>query len=228
MHEPAPVVRVGERAAEQRSREQRHDLGQAEQADGERRAGELVDLERQRDGGEHRAGERDPLAGDEQAEVAVPLQRPDVDRDGPQQPAHGAPAYAAGRPGPAGSLRRMTARTLAALQAAGRLLLGGGIAAAPSLVAGGWVGAVADRPGGRVLAAGLGGRDVALALGTPRRCAAATACGRGCAPACSPTRRTSSATLRARDALPPAAVPVVAALAGGSVVLGAWLQRELD
>ena len=39
----------------------------------------------------------------------------------------------------------MTPRTLAALQAAGRLALGAGIAAAPSLVAGGWVGAVADR-----------------------------------------------------------------------------------
>ena len=36
------------------------------------------------------------------------------------------------------------------------------------------------------------------------------------------------ATLRGRGSLPPAAVPVVAALAGGSVVLGAWLQRELD
>ncbi len=36
------------------------------------------------------------------------------------------------------------------------------------------------------------------------------------------------ATLRARDALPPLAVPAVAALAGGSVVLGAWLQAAVD
>jgi hypothetical protein len=122
----------------------------------------------------------------------------------------------------------MTARTLAGLQAAGRVLLGGGIAAAPSLLAGGWVGDVADKPGGRVLATGLGGRDVALALGT----FAALRDGRG-------ARRwvlagmvadTADlvATLRARDSLSPVAVPAVAALAGGSVLLGAWLSRELD
>jgi hypothetical protein len=122
----------------------------------------------------------------------------------------------------------MNARTLAGLQAAGRLLLGGGIAAAPSLLAGGWVGSVADQPGGRALAAGLGGRDVALALGT----FAALRDGRG-------ARRWLRAgmvadtadlvaTLRARDALSPVAVPAVAAIAGGSVLLGAWLQRELD
>jgi len=122
----------------------------------------------------------------------------------------------------------MTARTLAALQAAGRLALGGGIAAAPSLVAGGWVGAVADRPGGRVLATGLGGRDVALALGT----AAALRGGHGVRPWLRAGMLADAAdlvaTLRGRGALPPAAVPVVAVLAGGSIVLGAWLQRELD
>jgi hypothetical protein len=122
----------------------------------------------------------------------------------------------------------MTPRTLAALQAAGRLALGAGIAAAPSLVAGGWVGAVADRAGGRVLAMGLGGRDVGLALGT----AAALRGGNGVRPWLRAGMLADAAdlvgTLRGRDALPPAAVPVVAALAGGSVVLGAWLQRELD
>ncbi len=122
----------------------------------------------------------------------------------------------------------MTARTLAALQAAGRLALGGGIAAAPSLLAGGWVGGVADRPGGRVLATGLGGRDVALALGT----VAALRGGRGVRPWLRAGMLADTAdlvaTLRARGSLPPAAVPVVAAIAGGSVALGAWLQRELD
>ena len=71
-------------------REQRDDLGEPEQADRERRAGELVDLERERDRGEHRARERDALPGDEQAEVAVPPERPDVDRDRAEQAAHGA------------------------------------------------------------------------------------------------------------------------------------------
>src|SRR5829696_5343387 len=62
--------------------------------------------------------------------------------------------------------RRMTPRSLARLQATGRVVLGAGIAAAPSLIAGGWVGAVADKPGGRALAIGLGARDVGIALGT--------------------------------------------------------------
>ena len=59
-HEPAPVVRVGERPAEQRGDEQRDELGEPEQADSERRAREVVDLERDRDVGDHRARERDP------------------------------------------------------------------------------------------------------------------------------------------------------------------------
>ena len=122
----------------------------------------------------------------------------------------------------------MTARTLAGRQAAGRLLLGSGIAAAPSLFAGGWVGGVADKPGGRVLATGLGGRDVALALGTfaARRAGRGARRG-GCAGLIADTADLV-ATLRARDALSPVAVPAVAVLAGGSVLLGAWLSRELD
>ena len=36
------------------------------------------------------------------------------------------------------------------------------------------------------------------------------------------------ATLRARDSLPALAVPAVVALAGGSLVLGAWLQSAVD
>jgi hypothetical protein len=121
----------------------------------------------------------------------------------------------------------MTARTLAGLQAAGRILLGGGLAAAPSLVAGGWVGSVADRPGGRALATGLGARDVAIALGT----LAALRNGHGARPwlraGMLADAADLAATLRARDGLPPVAVPVVAALAGGSVALGAWLHREV-
>jgi hypothetical protein len=122
----------------------------------------------------------------------------------------------------------MTPRSLARLQATGRVVLGAGIAAAPSLVAGGWVGAVADKPGGRALATGLGARDVAIALGT----AAALRNGHGARPWLRAGMLADAAdlvaTLRARDALAPIAVPVVVAMAGGSVLLGAWLQRELD
>jgi hypothetical protein len=122
----------------------------------------------------------------------------------------------------------MTARSLARLQAVGRLVLGGGLTVAPGRVAGGWVGGVADTRDGQALAIGLGARDVAIALGTLRALQ---------------TRRGVSAwlqagviadaadlvsTLRARDSLPPLAVPAVAAIAGGSVLLGVYLQSALD
>ena len=122
----------------------------------------------------------------------------------------------------------MTARSAARLQALGRLVLGGALVAAPGVVGGGWVGAAADRRPGQTLAIGLGARDVALALGALNAL-------RG--------RRDASAwvragvladlgdlvaTLRARDALPPLAAPAVVAIAGGSVLLGAWLQAALD
>jgi hypothetical protein len=122
----------------------------------------------------------------------------------------------------------MNARTLAGVHAAGRAALGGGLVAAPSLLAGAWVGSPADHAGGRALAVGLGGRDVAIALG------ALAALGR---------RRGARAwlragvvadladlvaTLRNRDELPPLAVPGVVALAGASVALGLYLQRAVD
>ncbi len=122
----------------------------------------------------------------------------------------------------------MTARTLARLQAYGRVALGGGLVVAPGLVAGGWVGGVADKRDGQALAIGLGARDVALALGTLR----ALSTGRGAAPwlrgGIIADAADLVATLRARDSLPPLAVPVVAAIAGGSALLGAYLQFALD
>jgi hypothetical protein len=123
----------------------------------------------------------------------------------------------------------MTARTLARLQAYGRVALGGGLVLAPGLVAGGWVGGAADKRDGQALAIGLGARDVALALGTLRALSSRHG-------AAVPWLRAGIladaadlvATLRARDSLPPLAVPAVAAIAGGSVLLGAYLQSALD
>lgn len=122
----------------------------------------------------------------------------------------------------------MTARTLARIQAAGRLAAGGGLAFAPGVVAGAWAGAAADRRDGQLLAIGLGARDVAIALGTldalrSRRGAAAWLRAGVLADASDLV-----ATLRARDMLPPLAVPAVVAIAGGSVLLGAYLQSALD
>ena len=122
----------------------------------------------------------------------------------------------------------MTARTLARLQALGRLGIGAGLVVAPGVVGGAWVGAPADERDGQVLAIGLGGRDVALALGTLR----ALAAGHGARPwlRAGIVADTADlvATLRARDRLAPVAVPVTVAIAGGSILLGAWLQATAD
>ena len=122
----------------------------------------------------------------------------------------------------------MTARSVACWHALGRLVLGAGLVAAPGPVAGGWVGGVADEPGGRAIAVGFGARDVGIALGE----LGALRSGRGVRPWLRAAMLADAAdlvaTLRARDSLPTLAVPVVAAMAGGSVVLAAWLHAALD
>ena len=122
----------------------------------------------------------------------------------------------------------MDASSLARRQALARLGFGVALVAAPGLLAGGWVGGVADRRDGQTLAIGLGARDVALALGT----LGALRSGRAAAPwvraGVLADLGDLVATLRARDSLPPLALPAVAAIAGGSVLLGAWLQGAVD
>jgi hypothetical protein len=122
----------------------------------------------------------------------------------------------------------MTARTLARLQAYGRVALGGGLVVAPALVAGGWVGGVADKREGQTLAIGLGARDVALAVGTLRALSSRRGAAAWLRAGIAADAGDLVATLRARDSLPPLAVPAVAAIAGGSVLLGLYLQAALD
>jgi hypothetical protein len=122
----------------------------------------------------------------------------------------------------------MNARSITRLIAFGRLGLGAGLVAAPDTVARGWVGDVAGKPEGQVLVAGLGARDAALGLGALR----ALRKGRG-APDWIRAGMIADAAdlvaaLKARDSLPSHAVPAVVALAGGSIVLGAWLQATVD
>jgi len=135
------------------------------------------------------------------------------------------PSWQVGDPG---SLRAMTARSVARWHALGRLALGGGLVLAPGVVAGGWVGGVADKPGGQTLAVGFGARDIAIALGS----LGAIRSGHGTGPwlraAMIADAADLVATLRARGSLPALVVPAVAAMAGGSVVLAAWLHTALD
>lgn len=122
----------------------------------------------------------------------------------------------------------MDASALARVQAYSRLALGAALAVAPGVVGGAWVGRDAGRPGGRALAAGMGGRDVAIAVGTLH----ALRTGEGAPPwvraGMAGDVADLVATLRARHSLRTLAWPAVVALAGTSAGLGAWLQYRLD
>jgi hypothetical protein len=60
----------------------------------------------------------------------------------------------------------MDARTLAKQAAFGRIAIGVALLVKPRLVTGGWLGPVADTPGGKVLAVAFGARDLAVGAGT--------------------------------------------------------------
>lgn len=122
----------------------------------------------------------------------------------------------------------MDARTLARLQALGRVAVGGALTLAPARAAGGWIGRDARRPGTQVVVSAFGARDLAIGLGT----AYAAGQGHGAGPwlraGILADTADLAATLRARDHLSPLAVAGVGAVAAGSALLGLWLARELD
>jgi hypothetical protein len=122
----------------------------------------------------------------------------------------------------------MDARSLARWQALGRLALGAGLAVTPGVVGGGWVGGVAGKREGQVLAIGLGARDVAIAVGALRALGAGYGARSWVRAGMLADAADLVATLRARDELPTLAARAVTALAGGSLLLGAWLQTAVD
>lgn len=121
----------------------------------------------------------------------------------------------------------MNPRTIAQLIAAGRVAIGSGLVASPPLVTGRWLGtAESTRPGARVMATGLGGRDVALGLGV------LASLGRG--EAAKPWLLAGAladaadliGTLRAGRQLPTSGVVITAVVAGGAAAAGAWLLSQ--
>ena len=123
----------------------------------------------------------------------------------------------------------MDPATIARAAAAARAVIGVALLAAPGPAGKRWLGDVSEQPGGQVALAGLGARDIALGLGaywalsgrrrTPRPWLIASA-GADAADLLS--------TLRSRGGLNSAAFIGTVAIAGGSAVLHAWLQSELD
>jgi hypothetical protein len=122
----------------------------------------------------------------------------------------------------------MDPRTIARGQALGRVAFGFGLVVAPSAVAGAWVGGPAERPGGRVLAVAMGARDLAIGLALLRALGRSNGAGAWIRAGMLADTADLVATLRERDELPTVAVPVVAAMAAGSVVVGLYLQTQLD
>ena len=122
----------------------------------------------------------------------------------------------------------MDAPTIARAAAGARAAIGIALLAAPGPAAKRWLGDVSEEPGAQVAISGLGGRDLAIGLGTlwalggrkrgPRPWLVASA-GADVADLVS--------TLRARGGLSTAAVVGTVAIAGGSAALHAWLQSEL-
>ena len=80
-HQPAPVEGVGEGAADQGHRQQRHQGGGAHEADDQRGVTDLVGLIGDRHVGDHGAQQRDRPPEPQQAKVAVAAQRADVEDD---------------------------------------------------------------------------------------------------------------------------------------------------
>ena len=122
----------------------------------------------------------------------------------------------------------MNPRAIAQLIAAGRVVIGAGLLASPPLVTRGWLGkSESAQPGARVMATGLGGRDVALGAGV----LAALNAGGG---AEKPWLLGSVladlgdlfATLRSADELPTSGVVLTSLMAGTAAAAGAWLLTQ--
>jgi hypothetical protein len=114
----------------------------------------------------------------------------------------------------------VTPRALLTQLSLGRVALGAMLIARPELAAGRWVGREASRPGGQVLARGLGARDAALGAGT-------LAALRGAGPTTPwviggllADSTDLLATHAARERLPRGAAAMIYVLAGGALVAG--------
>ncbi len=120
----------------------------------------------------------------------------------------------------------MKPRTLAQLIAAGRAGIGLTLMAAPAVVTRHWVGeAEGDRLGTRVMAAGLGVRDLVIGAGV----LASLGSGNGrpwLVASAAADLGDLVATLRSRGELPTAAVAGTVLVAGGSALAGAWLAAQ--
>lgn len=121
----------------------------------------------------------------------------------------------------------MDATKIGRLIAYSRLVLGAGIVVAPARVARGWVGEDGTTPGAQVLGVAIGGRDVAVALGTLRALAREEDARPWIAASVLCDAADFGATFSRRGALPATGGIGVSLLAGSATLIGAWLLKEL-
>lgn len=122
----------------------------------------------------------------------------------------------------------MNPRLVAQLVAGGRAAIGAVLIATPAVITRHWVGeAEGSRVGARVLAGGLGGRDLVIGVGV---LAALNAGGDAAKPWLVASAAADlfdlASTLRNAGQLPTGAVVGTAAVAGGAAAAGAWLLTQ--
>jgi hypothetical protein len=122
----------------------------------------------------------------------------------------------------------MTPRLLAQIIAAGRVLIGLTLFLTPTRITRHWVGAAeGDRPGARIMAMGLGARDVVVGAGALMALKEGGATARpwllGSAVA---DTMDLAATLRTAGELPKVAVAGTVAVAGGAAAAGFYLLTQ--
>jgi hypothetical protein len=115
----------------------------------------------------------------------------------------------------------VTPRALLTQLNAGRIAVGASMIAAPQIVAGSWLGGDGRRPAVGVLGRAFGARDLVVGAGT----LGAMRSGRGLRTwvlaGLVADATDLGATVAGRDHLPRSAVPLLAVLAGGALVVGA-------
>ena len=122
----------------------------------------------------------------------------------------------------------MDPRDMALALARGRIALGAAALAAPGLAGRLMFGRDGSRPGTRLLARMVGGRDVALGLGVVIALDRGAPV-RGWLEACALADGVDLVgCVLARDEIPRATFVNTVALAGGAVLAGIWLSRQLD
>jgi hypothetical protein len=102
----------------------------------------------------------------------------------------------------------------------GRAAIGVALLVRPELVTSAWIGKTAGKPVGRLLGRCLGARDLGVGLGVLTAYAKGAPARGWLAAGVVADATDLTATLVERDNLPGGAAPIIAALAGGGIVLG--------